>query len=407
MHYASTEVNRGAEVSDQLKIAIAHDYLNQMGGAEKVVEVFHDMFPDAPIFTSVYDSDAVSKTFSEADVRTSFMQKLPLVRKYARHYLSAYPIAFELFDLSKYDVVLSSSSAFAKGVVTGPDTCHICYCHTPMRFAWNYHAYIERERLPSPVRMILPYFVHRARRWDELTANRVDHYVANSHEVERRIRKYYRRNAAVICPPVETDRFKVTGKDEGHFVIISRLLAYKRLDIAIEAANKLRVPLKIIGTGRDEERLKAMAGPTVEFTGRLSDEQVVDCLQRSRGLIFPGREDFGIVPLEAMACGKPVVAYGRGGALDSVIDGETGILFDEQTPDALAKAIKSLVPDEFDPQFIRRHAESFDVSMFRLRMRTFIQEKYEQHRTQYCAPDRSKMQTGLAPADYEVESNLI
>lgn len=382
-----------------MKIAIAHDYLNQMGGAEKVVEVFHDMYPSAPIYTSVYIPENVSSKFREADIKTSFMQKLPFVRKFSRHYLATYPYAFELFDFSDYDVVISSSSAFAKGVITGTDTCHICYCHTPMRFAWQYFTYIERERLSAPVRMILPYVVHRVRRWDEITSNRVDHYVANSHEVERRIRKFYRRNSAVIYPPVETGRFQVTGQDDGFFLIISRLLAYKRVDIAIQAANKLKIPLKIVGNGRDEKRLKKLAGPTVEFMGRLPDHEVVDCMQRCRALIFPGLEDFGIVPVEAMACGKPVIAYGRGGALDTVIDEVTGVFFNEQTPDSLAEAIVSFRPDDYDPHHVRQHAEAFDVSVFRHQMRAFIEEKYDQHRNQYGMPIPGQLQDGLAPVE--------
>lgn len=384
-----------------MKVAIVHDYLNQMGGAEKVVEVFHDMFPSSPIYTSVYFPEAVSAKFQGADIRTSFMQKLPFVRKFSRHYLATYPYAFELFDLSGYDVVLSSSSAFAKGIISQPDTCHICYCHTPMRFAWDYHSYIERERFSAPIRLILPYVVHRVRRWDEITINRVDHYVANSHEVERRIRKYYRRNAEVIFPPAETHRFEVTGQDDGYFVIISRLLAYKRIDIAIEAANMLRVPLKIVGYGRDAERLKRLAGPTVEFLGRLPAAELVDCLQRSRALVFPGREDFGIVPVEAMACGKPVIAYGKGGALDTVIDGVTGTLFYEHTPESLADAVSGFSPDDFDPYVIRRHAEKFDVTVFRRRMMDFIEEMFDQHKSQYRAPDPTGLGEGLAQMEME------
>ena len=390
-----------------MRVAIAHDYLNQMGGAEKVVEVLHDMFPSAPIFTSIYVPTAVSRALQEADIKTSFMQKLPLIRRFPRHYLAAYPYAFELFDFSGYDIVLSSSSAFAKGVITAPDTCHICYCYTPMRFAWNYYAYIERERLSAPVRLVLPYIVHRLRRWDEITADRVDHYVAISHEVERRIRKHYRRSATVIYPPVETRRFHVSELDEGYYVVISRLHAYKRVDIAVEAANRLRTPLKIVGTGRDEKSLKESAGPTVEFLGRLSDDQTVDCLMRSRALIFPGREDFGLVPVEAMACGKPVIAYGRGGALDTVIDGVTGTFFEEQTADRLAEAMRSFRPADFDPYAIRRHAEAFDSSVFRRKMRDFVEEKYDQHRAQYRTPEPAKLTEGLAPVEYAAEPKPV
>ena len=386
-----------------MRVAIAHDYLNQMGGAEKVVETFHDMFPSAPIYTSVCVPSAISEKLRGADIKTSFMQKLPFIRKFARHYLASYPYAFELFDFSGYDVVLSSSSAFAKGVITGPDTCHICYCHTPMRFAWNYYAYTERERLSAPVRLLLPYVVHRVRRWDEVTANRVDHYVANSHEVERRIRKYYRRRSTVIFPPVETHRFTVSEQDEGYFVIISRLHAYKKVDIAIEAATKLHIPLKVIGAGRDEKRLKGLAGPTVEFLGRLSDDQIVDCLASSRALIFPGREDFGIVPVEAMACGKPVIAYGRGGALDTVIEGITGAFFNEQTTESLAEALAAFCPDDFNPYTIRRHAETFDVSVFRHKINEFIEEKLDQHISQYRSPEPDAFEEVVAPVRYEVE----
>jgi glycosyltransferase involved in cell wall biosynthesis len=241
--------------------------------------------------------------------------------------------------------------------------------------------------------------VHRVRRWDEITANRVDHYVANSHEVERRIRKFYRRNATVINPPVETDRFQVTGQDDGYFVMISRLLAYKRLDIGIEAANRLRLPLKIVGTGRDEKRLKKLAGPTVEFAGRLEDQALVDCLQRARALIFPGREDFGIVPVEAMACGKPVIAYARGGALDTVIDGVTGMFFGQPTWESLAQTLIMFRPEDYDPHVIRRHAEKFDVAVFRDKMEEFIEEKYYQHRAQFGSADPSVLTEAVAAED--------
>ncbi len=386
-----------------MRIAIVHDYLNQMGGAEKVVEVFHSMYPSAPIHTSVYIPESVSDTFKTAEIKTSFMQKLPLVRKFARHYLATYPYAFEMFDFSDYDVVLSSSSAFAKGIITGPDTCHICYCHSPMRFAWQYFSYVKREKFNSLARLVLPYVVHRIRKWDEIAANRVDHYLANSREVERRIRKYYRRNATVICPPVETHRFKVSEQDDGYFVIMSRLLAYKRVDVAIETANKLKVPLKIIGSGRDEQRLKSLAGSTVEFLGRLSDNEVVDCLGRSRALIFPGLEDFGIVPLEAMACGKPVIAYGRGGALDSVLDGVTGMFFGEQTVESLAKAIESFDPTDYNPHRIREHAETFDVEVFKQKMDSYIRTKLAQHKEQYGVHSPTDYSEGLAPAGLEAQ----
>ena len=364
-----------------MKLAIVHDFLNQMGGAEYVVKVLRSVFPEAPIYTSIYVPSAVCPSFRSADIRTSFMQRLPMIKKHARRYLPLYPYAFEMFDFSEYDVVLSSSSSFAKGVITGPDTCHICYCYTPMRFVWKYHTYIEQEPFSRLTKICLPFLIHRLRRWDEITANRVDYYVAISNEVRRRIWKYYRRDAVVITPPVETSRFRVGETDDGYHVIISRLLPYKRIDIAIEAFNKLRMPLKIVGSGRDLERLRGMAGPTIEFLGRLSDDEMQRCLMNCRALVFPGLEDFGLTPVEAMACGKPVIAFAGGGALETVKEGVTGLFFHEQTADALAAAVLNLHADEFDPWTLRRHAEAFDVSVFAQAMYTYVTEAYRAYKS--------------------------
>lgn len=364
-----------------MKVAIVHDFLNQMGGAEQVVKVFREIFPEAPIYTSVYIPSAVCPSFRTADIRTSFMQRLPMIKKHARRYLPLYPYAFELFDFSEYDVVLSSSSSFAKGVITPPDTCHISYCYTPMRFAWNYHTYIEQEPLSRLVKICLPYVIHRVRRWDEITSNRVDYFVAISNEIRRRIWKYYRRDSDIIHPPVDTSKFTLSEKDEGYYLILSRLLPYKRIDIAIEAFNRLRLPLKIVGNGRDLKRLKKNAGPTVEFLGRLSESEMKRCLSECRALVFPGFEDFGLAPVEAMACGKPVIAYAGGGALETVIDGVTGKLFFEQSPESLARTVANLDLSAFDPRKIRLHAESFDVTLFKSQIRSYVTEKYQEYRT--------------------------
>jgi glycosyltransferase involved in cell wall biosynthesis len=351
-----------------------------MGGAEHVVKIFREIFPEAPIHTSIYVPSNVCPTFKTADIRTSFMQRLPFIKKHARSYLALYPYAFEMFDLSEFDVVLSSSSSFAKGVITPPKTCHICYCYTPMRFAWNYHTYIEQEPLSRLAKNALPYIIHKLRRWDEITANRVDHYIAISDEVKRRIRKYYRRDASIIYPPVNTSRFTISEKDEGYFLILSRLLPYKRIDIAIEAFNKLCLPLKIVGTGRDMARLQKLAGPTIEFLGHLPENEMQRCLKECRAVIFPGLEDFGLVPIEAMCCGKPVIAYAGGGALETVVEGVTGNFFHKQTPDAVADAVTNFNPDKFDPQELRSHAELFDVSVFKERIKEFVTERYELHK---------------------------
>lgn len=364
-----------------MKIAIVHDFLNQMGGAEHVLKIFREIYPEAPIYTTIYVPSAVCPSFKTADIRTSFMQKLPMIKKHFRRYLPLYQYAIELFDLSEFDVVLSSSSSFAKGVITQPHTCHICYCYTPMRFVWNYHTYIEQEPFSRLTKIVLPYIIHRLRRWDEITANRVDFYIAISEEVRRRIRKYYRREATVIHPPIDASRFKVSVQDDGYFVVLSRLLPYKRIDIAIEAFNRLKLPLKIIGDGRDLERLKKMAGPTVEFLGRIPDDEMYKCLSACRALIFPGLEDFGLAPVEAMACGKPVIAFAGGGALETVNDGVTGVFFYEQTPEAVAEAVSRFDPDRFDPYEIRKHAELFDVSVFKKQISTFVREKFHLYRT--------------------------
>jgi glycosyltransferase involved in cell wall biosynthesis len=384
-----------------MRVAIVHDYLNQMGGAEKVVETFHSMFPEAPVFTSVYDPDAVSPVFRQMDVRTSFMQKLPMIKQHARRYLAFYPYAFELFDLSGYDVVLSSSSAFAKGVITKPDTCHICYCHTPMRFGWNYHAYIEREPMGCLAKTFLPYVIHRVRRWDEITSSRVDYFVANSTEVYKRIKKHYRRESTVIYPPADTNQFTMSRTDEGYYFIMSRLLPYKKIDIVIEAFNRMRLPLEIAGDGRDIQRLRSMAGPTVKLLGRLPFDQLVQKLKKCRALIFPGHEDFGLTPVEAMACGKPVIAYAAGGALDTVQDGVTGMFFYEQTPEAVAEAVREFRPGYYNPETIRARALTFDVDVFKQRMLNFIRDKYREHQEEYNLIPNARVEA-VAPIRYPV-----
>ena len=360
-----------------MKVALVHDYLNQMGGAERVVMAFHEIFPDAPIYTSIYDPQRVDPAFQKMDIRTSFMQKFPLVTKHHQPYLPFYPFAMESLDLRGYDLVLSSSSAFAKGVITRPETMHICYCHTPMRWCWNYDEYVEREQLGKIARSILPFFITGLRTWDQSSSMRVDHFIANSPVVAERIRKYYRRDAVVIPPPVDASRFSFdpTAQPEDYFLIVSRLIPYKRIDLAIAACNKLQLPLIIIGNGRDLERLKKMAGPTIRFLGRLSDEEVLYYYAHCRALLFPGEEDFGITPLEAQASGRPVIAYGAGGALASVIDGVTGVFFKEQTVESLASILEAFDEHKFDPQTMRNHALEFDMPRFHRRILQFIQAK--------------------------------
>ncbi len=366
-----------------MKVALVHDYLNQMGGAERVVLALHEMFPEAPIYTSIYDPGRVDTAFQSIDIRTSFMQKLPLVKKHHQPFLPFYPFAMERLDLRGYDLILSSSSAFGKGVVTTPETMHICYCHTPMRWCWNYDEYVQRERLGGIARNILPFFITGLRVWDQTSSMRVDHFIANSPVVADRIRKYYRRDAVVIPPPVEARRFTfdATTRAEEYFLIVSRFMPYKRIDLAIEACNRLQLPLVIIGSGRDENRLKSIAGPTIRFMGRLSDEEVLHYYAHCRAFILPGEEDFGITPLEAQASGRPVIAYAAGGALASVIDSVTGTFFQKQNVESLVEVLESFDERRYDPQTIRNHALEFDKPRFHRRILQFIEAKMSEGKT--------------------------
>ncbi|HEX4203202.1 MAG TPA: glycosyltransferase [Ktedonobacteraceae bacterium] len=372
-----------------MKVAIVHDYLNQMGGAERVVMALHEIFPAAPIYTSIYDPKRVDPAFQQMDIRTSFMQKFPLVTTHHQPYLPFYPFAMESLDLRGYDLVLSSSSAFGKGVITRPGTMHICYCHTPMRWCWNYDEYVEREKLGRVARGILPMIITGLRVWDQTNSMRVDHFIANSPVVAERIRKYYHRDAVVIPPPVEANRFPFDAnlQPEPYFLTLGRLVPYKRVDLAIEACNQLQLPLYVIGGGRDLARLQKMAGPTIRFLGKLPDEEVINYFRHCRAFLFPGDEDFGITPLEAQVCGRPVIAYGAGGALSSIIDGGTGIFFREQTAASLMEALATFDEHKFDPHVIHNHALEFDKPRFQRRILQFIEAKLnEAHQDQRYDP---------------------
>lgn len=348
-----------------MKIAIVHDFLMQMGGAEKVVDVLHDMFPEAPIYTSAYDADSMPSYYRTWDIRTSFLQRLWMKRQTHRLALLLYPLAFESFDLSEFDLVISSSSAFAKGVITQPHTTHVCYTHAPMRYAWTTRSYVENEKLSRILRAALFPAAHYLRIWDSLASSRVDHYIANSSAVAKRIEKYYRRDSRIVFPPVDTSRFQISEEISDYYIIVSRFVPYKRLDLAVEAFTRLNRPLKVVGAGRQMQSLQAKAGPSIQFMGRVDDVELPGLLARSKAFIMPGEEDFGIAPVEANACGRPVLAYAAGGALDSQIDGITGVLFDEQTPEGLCDAVCQSDHIDFDPCRIRAHALRFDTEVFR------------------------------------------
>jgi glycosyltransferase involved in cell wall biosynthesis len=354
-----------------MRVAIVHDYLNQYGGAERVLEALHELYPDAPIYTSIYDPAAMPPRFRDWDIRTSWMQRLPGWRKHFRRYFLLYPSAFESFDLGGYDLIISSSSAYAKGIIPPPHARHICYCHTPMRFAWRADDYVRRERIAGPQRAILPILLSYVRLWDAVTAQRVDGFVANSREVAARIRRYYGRDATVIPPPVDLP--PPTAQPPGEYYLAGgRLVPYKRLDLAVRAFSALGLPLVIFGDGRDRPALEAIAGPNVRFLGRVGEEQLRALFAGCRAFVFPGEEDFGITPLEAMAAGRPVIAYAAGGALDTVVPGITGRFFSQPSAAALAVAVAAERGDRYDAATIRAHAEQFSRQRFLERMREYI-----------------------------------
>jgi glycosyltransferase involved in cell wall biosynthesis len=363
-----------------MNIAIVHDYLNQYGGAEKVVEVLHEVFPDAPIYTSIYLPQNLPESFQKMDIRTSFMQKLPFLKTHFKKYLMLYPKAIESFDLSGYDVVLSSSSAFAKGSGVGSETLHICYCYSPMRFVWNYESYIEKEEFGFVTRKILPFFVSRLKKWDLRTNGGVNHFIAISRSIQDRIWRCYQRDSEMIYPPVNVSGFEIEKEVSDYFLIVSRLNAYKRIDLVIEAFNRLGLPLKIIGDGPYRKNLERMARPNIEFLGKVPADVLAEKYSRCRALIFPGDEDFGIVPVEAQACGRPVIAYAAGGALETVIENVTGVFFRMPTADSLMEAISRFVHIEssFNPAQIRSNSFRFDEEIFKREIKRFIEKKYHE-----------------------------
>lgn len=388
-----------------MKLAIVHERLDVVGGAEKVILALNQLYPEAPIYTSFVDYKHLSEPFKKMDIRPSFIQRMPEALKRRPHWLLPLDMfAFQDFDLSGYDVVVSSSYVAAKGALTPSDTCHICYCHTPMRFAWDlYSQYMKDARsrtLKFGVRMLLHYF----RLWDVQTANNVDFFVANSDTVRRRIQKHYRRDAEVIFPPVQTRKFRSAPEGAGdYYVAISRLVPYKRIDLAIEAFNRLGRELIVIGTGRESKRLREMAAPNVRILGWQPDEAVARYLSGARALIFPGEEDFGMLPVEAQAAGTPVIAFGKGGALETVLHKETGILFAEQTPESLIAAVRQFENLEFSRNHIVSHAQQFDECIFREKMEAYVSRCY----ADFLSRQRNPMRDLLSLSEREDEVAIV
>jgi glycosyltransferase involved in cell wall biosynthesis len=355
-----------------LKLALVHDWLNQIGGAEDVLETLVEMFPHAPIYTSMYWPERMPPAYRAWDIHTTWMDHLPGIYRHHQPYLPLYPLAFAGLDLCDYDLVLSNKSGFCHGVQTG-EAVHACYCLAPTRYVWELDAYAAREAIPPTLKAALRPLIAPLRRWDYRAAQRVDHFIAISREVQARVRHYYNRDSAIIYPPVNTTRFRPVPTQDDYYLVVSRLIPYKRINLAVQAFNLLGLPLIIAGDGRDREALEALAGPTVAFLGRVPDEALPDLYARCRAYILPGLEDFSIAPVQAQAAGRPVIAYGAGGALDTVIEGETGTFFHEPTPEALATAVRTFDPDGIDPDACRANAKRFAVEVFKEKLSRFIE----------------------------------
>ena len=354
------------------KIALVHDYFVQMGGAERVAEAMHDSFPSAPMYTTVALPKGLPGGLRTADIRTSPMQHLPSIERRFRHYFMLYPFAVENFDLSEYDLIFSSSSGYAKGVHRRRNAIHVCYCHTPMRWVWRYDDYVAREGFGGTVRAALPSLLWGLRQWDLRASRQPNYYIANSRLVARRIKRIYGREAFVIPPPIDVQRFEMTNEEGDYYLVLSRLMPYKRIDLAIEACKRANRRLIVIGDGPDRARLEKLADDRIEFLGRQPDAIVNYYAARCRALLFPGEEDFGMAPLEVNAAGRPVIAYRGGGAIETVVEGVTGVFFDQQNSLSLAEAIEEFEGLKWRQENLRHHAEKFDRTVFAFRVLQFL-----------------------------------
>lgn len=360
------------------KIALVFDWMTNPGGAEKVNLMLHKMFPEAPIFTSIFNKDKL-RGFEKAAIKTSFIQNLPFAKTKHQLYLGLMPYAYELFDLSSYDIVISSSHACAKGIITKPETLHICYCHTPMRYAWdNWHEFIQQYKINPLVKNFGKKRIHKIRMWDRLSAERVDYFIANSSTTKKRISKYYNKPSTIINPMIRVNNYKIAEKTKGYFLAVGRLAPYKKFDLIVETFNQIGLPLKIVGTGIMEDDLRKQAKGNIEFLGYVDEQRLQTLYSEAEALIFPQLEDFGITPLESMASGRPVIAFEQGGALDTVIDGETGLFFKKQNSMHLKSAIEEYQKQKkhFNSEKIRKHAEKFDEHEFRKQLMNYLKEKW-------------------------------
>lgn len=362
-----------------MNIALVHDHLTQVGGAERVLKIFHELFPDAPIYTLIHDSKKIGPLLDGANVRPSFLQRLPFSKQKYQWLLPLMPTATESYDLSGYDIVLSSASAFAKGILTKSTTLHICYCHTPTRYLWtDTHDYLRELRAPGIIKSLLPYLFTHLRVWDAHAATRVDRFLANSRTVQERIAKHYRRESTVMFPPVEVDQFSLGEGSGAYYLAGGRLVSYKRFDIVIDAFNRLGMPLKIFGDGPARNALRARAKKNIEFLGGVTDAKRAELYADCIAYLHPQEEDFGITPIEAMASGRPVIAYAAGGALETVMEGVTGTFFYDQDYAALIDAILHFDPMRYDASSIRNYALKYSADRFKKELSDFISREWNQ-----------------------------
>ena len=363
------------------RVALVHDWLTGMRGGEKCLEVLCELFPAAPIYTLLHVKGAMSPSIESREIRASFVQHFPFIEEKYRLYLPFFPAAIGSFDFSDFDLIISTSHCVAKGAKPAPGALHICYCFTPMRYVYEmYDEYFGKGKAGIVVRAAMAGVAPVLRWWDKKTTTRVNHFVAISEHVRKRIGRHYRRESDVIFPPVDTERFGVSVRDEGYYLIVSALVPYKRVDLAVQAFNRVGTRLLVVGKGPEEEKLRRIAGPNVEFVGWKDDDELARLYGGAKALVFPGEEDFGIVPLEAMASGKPVIAFAKGGVLETVEGGVSGVFFHDQTVEALEKAVQEASTMRFDPARINARALQFSRKKFKARLGEYIEEKLSIHR---------------------------
>lgn len=356
---------------ENMNIAIIHEWLTNVAGSEKVLLELIKNFPTAKIYSSVFDPSKAA-LFSQFDIKTTYLQKMPLVKKHRELLVPLTPLAFEQLDLSGFDLIISNSTMAAKGVITKPDAIHISYCNTPPRYLWE--PSVDPRAKSGHFAWLRRNVIHNLRIWDQIAAKRVDYFLANSNYIAARIKKYYQRDAEVVYPPVNLTDFKLNSeiKKTDNYLFVSRLVNYKKCDLVIQTFNKLKLPLTIIGTGPDERKLRQMAKDNIKFLGHVSGEKLISQYQQAKALVFPAEEDFGIVPVEAMACGTPVIAFNRGGATETIVENETGLFFETQSVDSLEEAINKMAKMQFDPQKLRSQAEKFSEENFAKNIKSAI-----------------------------------